>query len=515
MKIFDSLKNKKWSGRGFDVKAESILVLKSANFSQPISIKPGKYKFKIVGKKRTGSGKIIVEISSDDNEILLKKEINFNNNSWSEFTFEFETKNNLGDGKIKFIRERNIYGSVEIGRVFIDLNMDVDTNNINPKMIGKRKKIIYNIDDEKFIAKPTSKKLAFVIPYHIYGGAEVYIQNIINQLDHVYQINILYLQENKLQSYLNGSHIQHRLVKNLSQLEGILKSNQYDYVIYYNRLDVYALLREMKSKKDLNSKLVEIYHSDFIWAGSLSSIKNREYVDKMIVVASSLALDIKGIASENRDVIPVGIDINKFSPRKNYNLKKSIGAEDYKGIIGTVARLSKEKQIDYILSLADTMRDFYFVIVGDGPEEKSLKGKALELNLDNIQFAGFQKNTEEYYNIFDAFVLVSRMEGTPISIIEAMASGVPVFSNMVGAIPDLITDKVTGFKITGNPSEDALLIESNIANKRVIKSARSYIEENHDFKKNSERFIRSLFNLKHSVVEKKEEHIMLLPGEYV
>ena len=489
--------------------------MKSANFRHPISIKSGKYRFKIVGKKRTGSGKIIVEISSDENEILLRKEINFSNNAWSEFTFDFDSKNNLGNGKIKFIRERNIYGSVEIGRVYIDLNMDVDTANVNPKMIGKRNKISYQAENEIFAPKPVSKKIAFIIPYHIYGGAEVYLQNIINQMDKVYQISVLYLQENKLQNYLNGSHIHHRGVKNLSQLEGILKSGQYDYVIYYNRLDVYALLREMKIKNELTSKLIEIYHSDFIWSGSLSSVRNREHVDKMITVSKSLALDIEGISSENRDVIPVGIDIDKFSPRKNVNLKKSMGAQDYKGIVGTVARLSKEKQINYILSLADVMREFYFVIVGDGPEEKSLKAKAQELKLENIQFAGFQKNTEEYYNVFDAFVLASRMEGTPISIIEAMASGVPVFSNMVGAIGDLIEDKVTGFKITENPHEDALLIENNMHNKRIIKSARAYVEENHDFKKNSERFVRSLFNLKYSIVEKKISNNLLLPGDYV
>lgn len=512
MKIFDSLKNKKWIGKGFDIKSESILILKSANFNHSLFLQQGNYKLKIVGKKRTGSGKVVLEILTDENEILLKKEINFNNNSWSEFSFDFEAKSNLGNGKIRFIREKNIYGSVEIGRVYVDLNLDVNIEKTaNPKMIGKKNFKNYQFIEEKKIK--TLKKIVFIVPYQIYGGAEVYIQNLISQFDSNYQINIIYLHDNKLQSYLNGSHIHHRVIKNLSQLEGILKSHQYDYIIYYNRLDVYNILLELKKSKELNSKLIEIYHSDFIWPGSLSSIKTRNYVDKIIAISKSLALDIENISSDTREIIPIGIDTEKFSPRQNINLRNSIGAQNYKGIIGTVARLSKEKQLDYVINLAKQMPDYFFVIVGEGPEEKKLKHLAKDLN--NIQFAGFQKNPSEYYNIFDAFVLASKIEGTPLSILEAMSSGVPVFSNMVGAIPDIIENGVTGFKLTSDINEDIKLITNNLHNKRIIKNARSYIEEHHDIKKNYEKFIRAIFNAKFSIIEKKENNINLLAGEYI
>lgn len=65
MKIFDSIQNNKWVGKGIDFRNNSIIVLKSGKFNHPLNLKKGTYHLKIVGKKRTGSGKIWVTITTD------------------------------------------------------------------------------------------------------------------------------------------------------------------------------------------------------------------------------------------------------------------------------------------------------------------------------------------------------------------------------------------------------------------------------------------------------------------
>jgi hypothetical protein len=253
MKIFDSLKNKKWSGRGVEIRSSSILALKSANFTHPINIRAGKYILKIMGKKRTGSGKITVEILSDQNEIFLKKDIDFTNNSWSEVTFSFDSNKNFGPGKIRFTRDRSVYGSIEIGRIYIDLLNDLPLPQ-KSSVASRRARRIRNTNfatktpDRSLVGLDTNakKKIAFVVPYHIYGGAEVYIQNIINNLDG-YPVTILYMKPNSLQNNITNSKVTHRVVKSPTQLEGILKSSEYDFIVYYNRADIYNLLTKLKS----------------------------------------------------------------------------------------------------------------------------------------------------------------------------------------------------------------------------------------------------------------------------
>lgn len=517
MKIFDSLKNKRWSGKGFDLKQNSLLVLKSANFFHLADLKPGKYKIKIVGKKRTGSGKINLEVGNDDSEIFFKNEINFNNSNWTELTFEFEIKKYLGQSKIRIYRDKDVYGSVEIGRIFFDLILenqpDYSGSRFSIKNVQK-KKLEKNQGWISELFQFQQKKIAFIIPYGIYGGAEVYLQNLIQEFDSTYQISLIYLKGNLLQNHLTGSNIIHRTVKNLDYLRGVLKSVNYDFVVYYNRLDVYQTLIDMKENNELNSKLIEIYHSDFLWAGSLSGYKKRSPIEKMIVVSKSLGLDIEGISDNNREVIPVGIDLNKFSAGQNDKLRKQVGSAGYLGVIGTVARLSKEKRIDRILDLAEVMSDYLFVVVGSGPEEGNLRKIIEEKNIRNVNLVGQQSNVAEYYKVFDAFILMSKIEGTPISILEAMASGIPVFSNFAGAISDILKDKITGFKLTEDPKENAEIIKENIYNFGVIESARNYVEENHDIKKNVKQFINSLFSGRNFFVQKEEE-VRILPGQYI
>jgi glycosyltransferase involved in cell wall biosynthesis len=238
-------------------------------------------------------------------------------------------------------------------------------------------------------------------------------------------------------------------------------------------------------------------------------------VDKLISISKSLALDIIGISRTKRVVVPIGIDLKRFSSKRMESLKAELGISESKTVIGTVARLSKEKVVSYIIDLAEKAPDMEFVIVGDGPEKHSLAKRVLDSNLNNVHMVGHKKNVEDYYNIFNGFVLASKIEGTPISIIEAMASGVPVFTNMVGAIPDLIIDGKTGFKIEGDPVRDLKTIRGELDNLPVIKAARQYVVENHDIDRMYVKFLDSIITLDNFFERKKNVDALVLPGEYI
>ena len=87
-------------------------------------------------------------------------------------------------------------------------------------------------------------------------------------------------------------------------------------------------------------------------------------------------------------------------------------------------------------------------MVGDGPDRERLEQLAHELGIARAcYFVGYQPDVAGYYSLFDAFVLPSVTEGTPVSAIESLASGTPVVANRVGGVPDVVRDGVDGFLV--------------------------------------------------------------------
>jgi glycosyltransferase involved in cell wall biosynthesis len=83
-----------------------------------------------------------------------------------------------------------------------------------------------------------------------------------------------------------------------------------------------------------------------------------------------------------------------------------------------------------------------FVVIGDGNLRQKLAGMAATLGLaDDVIFAGSRKDPENFYAGLDAVALTSKNEGTPLTLIEAMANGIPVISTAVGGVVDLLGER--------------------------------------------------------------------------
>jgi glycosyltransferase involved in cell wall biosynthesis len=126
--------------------------------------------------------------------------------------------------------------------------------------------------------------------------------------------------------------------------------------------------------------------------------------------------------------VPNGIDLARFAndvPRRG-------SAEP---VIGTVAALREEKNIARLLRAFATLPSGRLVIVGDGPERPALEALAGALGVsERVEFAGHHRDTAAFYARFDIFALSSDTEQMPLSVIEAMASGLPVVSTDVGDV---------------------------------------------------------------------------------
>ena len=140
-----------------------------------------------------------------------------------------------------------------------------------------------------------------------------------------------------------------------------------------------------------------------------------------------------------------GVDTIKFSPR-------TVMPERDVLVIGTVGRLQGEKdQLTLIrafhrcLQWKDTCHDIQLCIIGDGPLRQDVERLIRELDLwDSVTLLGDRDDIPDQLKTFDLFVLPSLTEGISNTILEAMATGLPVIATNVGGNPELVCDGQTG-----------------------------------------------------------------------
>ncbi|MBN1869504.1 MAG: glycosyltransferase [Candidatus Omnitrophica bacterium] len=178
---------------------------------------------------------------------------------------------------------------------------------------------------------------------------------------------------------------------------------------------------------------------------------------RVVVVTEKM---LPGLSQKVKRVIPNGIDAGQFTrneeKRKLFRKEHNINEGDV--LIGTIGRLSREKNQKMLLeALYPMMRDNELVkavIVGGGPKEDELKqfGESRHLS-DRILFTGIMTDTVSVYSSLDIFVLTSLTEGVPLTVLEAMASKLPVVATRVGGIPQIIEDGRTGLLIDAQDTE--------------------------------------------------------------
>lgn len=121
--------------------------------------------------------------------------------------------------------------------------------------------------------------------------------------------------------------------------------------------------------------------------------------------------------------------------------RQELGIPENELVVGWVGRLSREKGADVMLeAIADSRDPWRVSMIGDGPERSRLYQRAEKLGIaDRVSWHGAVDNAGVLFAAFDAFVLSSRSEGTPIALFEAMNAMVPIVATAVGGVPDVVT----------------------------------------------------------------------------
>jgi Glycosyltransferase len=161
-------------------------------------------------------------------------------------------------------------------------------------------------------------------------------------------------------------------------------------------------------------------------------------------------------------------------PASYGKLRKELCIPDDELIVGTVMRLKEPKDPMTFIRAAKILikkkQNVRFIIIGDGP----LKEKCIALIKDNglenkVIMLGKRRDARELLVDFDIFVLLSKWEGLPITIIEAMLAGKPVVASDVGGVSELVSDGGNGYLLkTGNEMEAAYRIGKLLESKNLI-----------------------------------------------
>jgi len=181
------------------------------------------------------------------------------------------------------------------------------------------------------------------------------------------------------------------------------------------------------------------------------------HTTRLIAVGPEVRDDLVGLGvapPERFTVIRLGIDLESRlrDEGAGADLRRLFGVPPDRFVVGWIGRMTGIKRVPDVLAtfrrLLDHGVDAELCLVGDGPERPQLEQRARDLGIARLTlFAGYQREIAPYFDLFDAFLLPSANEGTPVVAIEALAAQRPVVATRVGGVPDVVREGVDGFLV--------------------------------------------------------------------
>jgi len=172
----------------------------------------------------------------------------------------------------------------------------------------------------------------------------------------------------------------------------------------------------------------------------------------------------EGFESDRLEVIYNGIDPGRAStPADRAAARQILGLPPEALVVGTVARLDPVKDLTTLVeafaTLSRVQAEAVLVVIGDGPELELLESAARQAAIESrISFTGARNDARRLLPAFDLYVNTSVTEGVSVTILEAMAAGLPVVATRVGGTPEVVVAEETGLLVPARKPE--LLAES-------------------------------------------------------
>jgi len=223
---------------------------------------------------------------------------------------------------------------------------------------------------------------------------------------------------------------------------------------------------------------------------------NFKSADLICATSKTIKDYIVPVTKKTVNIIPFGVDINKFKPQPVISLfeKDSL-------VIGSVKPLESLYNCDILIKSFAVLEKKYsylkLLIVGDGSEKKNLGQLVTDLNIsDKVVFMGRVPFAQisNYFNMIDILANLSEYESFGVSVIEAMACQKPVVVTDTGGLKDLVQDESVGLKVpVGDVEATSGALERLVLNKEMCKTmgenARLQVLKHYNWDSNLEEMI--------------------------
>ena len=309
-------------------------------------------------------------------------------------------------------------------------------------------------------------KIMQVIPYFCFGGAEIMCENLTYALKNagqeVFAVSLYHdrtpIARRMEEAGIRIVYLDKKLGLDLSMVPKLIKIIRRERPdVVHTHLDVikYAVLA---AKLAGVKKCVHTVHSlaDREAEGRVQKIINGFYFCRGWSVPVALTPEVQSSVSEFYSlplrrvyVIYNGIDLSRCVPKTTYETGETV-------TILHVGRFDVPKNHPGLLEafrlLLETHPECRLRLVGDGELRPDMEKLAREKGIaDFVEFCGMQSNVYPYLHDADIFTLPSIYEGNPMTIIEAMGTGLPIVASRVGGIPDMISDGESGLLVEPEP----------------------------------------------------------------
>jgi len=305
-------------------------------------------------------------------------------------------------------------------------------------------------------------KIMQIIPYFCFGGAETMCENLtygLTEMGHDVTVVSLYNKQTPISRRMEEAgirilYLDKKLgldVSMVSKLARLMRQERPDVV--HTHLDVIKYAVAAAKLCGIRRCLHTVHNVAQEEAeGRLQKIINTIYFKLGWSVPVALSPEVRktivsfyGLKENRVPMIYNGVDLGKCCRKTSYALAEPaqllhIGRfneqKNHKGLLDAFARILKGYP------------DCCLRLIGDGDLQEEMEQYAVTLGIrEKVQFLGNQTNVYPYLQEADIFLLPSKFEGMPMTIIEAMGTGLPIVASAVGGVPDMLEDNESGILI--------------------------------------------------------------------
>ena len=241
-------------------------------------------------------------------------------------------------------------------------------------------------------------------------------------------------------------------VKAIKQIEKIVEKGGYDIVHCHTPIAAMCTRIACRKTRKNGTKVIYTAHGFHFYKGApfknwliFYSIEKicSYFTDVLITInTEDYALAKKKLKAKKIEYVPgVGIDLNKFSDTAvdKSAKRKELCIPEYAKLFLSVGELNKNKNHETVIRAIADKKDVYYIIAGEGGLKQHLQSVAKEYGIENrVMLLGYRNDIKELCEAADVFVFPSFREGLSVSVMEAMASGLPVLCSKIRGNTDLI-----------------------------------------------------------------------------